>query len=109
MAFADLIERIDRAVLSHLGSVTVTYAPEVGDAVDVSGIFDANYRLSDEANAGVEQVMPAVWLRLEDLPVNPDDDEPTLTIAGNTYRVRERRTDGTDGGSVHLLLHRSGI
>jgi hypothetical protein len=109
MSFSDLVARIDRAVHGHLGSVTVTYSPEVGDAVEVQGVFDANYVLLDQGNAGVEQVGPAVWLRLEDLPVNPEDDEPTITIGALSYSVRERQTDGDVGGSIRLLLHRADL
>jgi anti-sigma factor ChrR (cupin superfamily) len=106
MAFSDHVARADQAVRDHLGSVTVTYAPAVGDAVEVAGMFDAVYVLPDQGHANVEQVTPAVWLKLEDLPTHPEDDEPTLTIAGNTYRVSERQPDGL--GTVRLLLHRTG-
>jgi hypothetical protein len=107
MAFADLVASIDDAVREHLGSVSVEYQPESGDAVEVDGLFDANYVLVDEGNAGVEQVGPAVWLKLDDLPVHPDDDEPQLTIAGKLYRVRERQPDGM--GTIRLLLHRADV
>lgn len=109
MAFADLVTRIDRAAQEHLGGVTVTYAPEVGDPVDVTGIFDENFVLIEPGESMVEQRMPAVWLRLEDLPVHPDDDDPELTIGGHTYRVRERQTDGSAGGGIRLLLHRTDL
>jgi hypothetical protein len=107
MAFADLVASIDDAVREHLGSVSVEYQPESGDAVEVDGLFDATYVLVDEGNAGVEQVGPAVWLKLDDLPVHPDDDEPQLTIAGKLYRVRERQPDGM--GTIRLLLHRADV
>jgi hypothetical protein len=109
MSFADLIAQTDRAVQEHLGGVTVTYAPEVGDAVEVTGIFDAAFMLVAPGNSSVEQAGPAVWLRLEDLPVHPDDDEPTLTIDGQDYTVRERQTDGPDGGTIRLLLHHAAV
>jgi hypothetical protein len=105
MSFADLVERADRAAQDHLGGVTVTYAPAVGAAVEVVGIFDEVYRLLDPGEAGVEQVTPAVFFRLDDLPVHPDEDEPELTIEGLTYQIRERQPDGQ--GGIRLLLHRS--
>jgi hypothetical protein len=117
MAFFDLVEDVDRAVQQHLGGATIVYQPAEGDAVTVVGMFDATYVLLDQGNAGVEQIMPAVFLRLEDLPVHPDDDEPIITIVDDDdheiviagpYRVRERQVDSVDGGSVRLLLHRSG-
>lgn len=104
--FAELVRRTDRAVQNHLGSVTVTYDPVSGPAVQVPGMFDDRYLLIDR-QAGVEQVTPAVVIRLEDLPVHPDNDEPVLTINGTTYRVRERQIDGAVGGAIRLLLHRT--
>lgn len=104
--FSDFVEGIDRAALALLGGVPVIYQPEVGAPVTVTGMFDENYTLLRPGNAGVEQVGPAVFLRLEDLPVHPDNDEPTLTIGGIAYRIRERQTDGPQGGGITLLLHR---
>jgi hypothetical protein len=103
MSFAELIERVDRAVQGQLGSVPVTYASTLG-TVEVRGMFDENHHLADPEQVGVEQVGPSVWLRLADLPANPDEDEPLLTIRGTTYRVRRRELDRT-GGTVRLLLH----
>jgi hypothetical protein len=105
VSFADHVAAADRAVQRHLGSVTVGYQPAVGAAVEVMGMFDEAYVLLDQGQAGVEQVSPVAWLRLEDLPIHPDDDEPILTIEGKVYRVRERQTDGTTGGTIRLLLH----
>lgn len=107
MAFADIVAAADRAVKGSLGGITVTYAPAVGDAADVVGVFDANYRLSEQGDAGVEQVVPAVWLTLSDLPSDPNADDPQITIAGDVYAVRERQTDSM--GTVLLLLHRADI
>ena len=106
MGYADLIERADRAALDHLGSVTVTYAPEDEDEdpVEVDGIFDENYVLLSPHTSAVEQSGPAVWLRLEDLPTDPREEEPTLTIDGVDYQVRERIIDSI--GGIRLLLHR---
>jgi hypothetical protein len=106
MAFADLVAQTDRAVQGLLGSATVTYAPAEGDPVEVIGMFDENYILVLPENAGVESAGPSVFLRLEDLPVHPDDDDPVLTIAGVDYTIRERQTDGSAGGGIRLLLHK---
>jgi hypothetical protein len=97
-AFADLVAQIDRDAFEHLGGVTVTYQPAVGASVPVTGVFDALYLLAKgSAEAGVETRGPAVFFRLEDLPADPEDDEPTLTIGGVEYRVIERRPDGLGG------------
>ncbi len=109
MAYSELIEETDRAVQDHLGGVVASYQPLVGDAVEVTGLFDENYVLVRPDNSGIEQVMPAFWVRLEDLPVHPDEDEPTITIGDRTYRVRERQLDGSVGGGIRLLLHRAEV
>ncbi len=104
MAFADLLDVATRTVRDHLGG-TVRYQPEVGDAVNVVGVFDAAYQHVNAGEAGVESASPAVFLRLADLPADPDDDEPTITVGGVDYRVRECQKDGQ--GGVVLLLHRT--
>lgn len=108
MGFADLIATADSAVLSHLGAVDVVYQPSVGDPVTVQGLYDENYTLIDEGNNAVEQIGPAVWLTLSALPADPQTDDPTITIQGREYRVRERQTDGF-GGTVRLLLLRADL
>lgn len=98
MVFAELVAAADRAVQANLGGEPVTYQPAAGSAVVVVGVFDAVYVLTKgDAEAGVETLGPAVFLRLEDLPVNPEDDEPTLLLGAVEYRVIERRPDGIGG------------
>jgi len=108
MAFVDLVASTDRVAQTHLGGVPVVYAPTVGDPDNVVGIFDPNYRLVEPGEAGVEQVVPVVWLTLADLSVHPDNTDPTLTIThpthGGAYTVRERKPDGM--GTILLVLHR---
>ena len=111
MAFADLAAQTDRAALAAFGE-PVTYTPQGGPPTSVRpngdpliGIFDLQYVLAKgSAEAGVESLGPAVFLLLEDLPTNPEDDEPTLTIGAVTYRVTERRPDGM--GGIVLALRR---
>ncbi len=98
MAFSDLVALVDRAAQAALGGELLTYTPEAVGPVEVTGIFDEQYVLAKgTAEAGVETLGPAVFLRLEDLPTDPEDDEPTLTIRGAVYRVTERRPDGMGG------------
>ena len=107
MAFGDLIAATDRATQTHLGGVTATYTPEHGAPVeDIAAMFDENFLLVDPDRPGVETVAPVVTFRLEDLPTDPRDDDPTITINGVEYTVDQRITDGTIGGSIRLLLHR---
>ncbi len=104
MSFADLVAGIDRATRNLLGGVSVSYQPAFGIAVTVQGMFDAQYLLVANGEAGVEQRGPAVFLRLEDLPTDPEEDEdPWVTINGISYQVTARKPDGQ--GGIVLLLH----
>jgi hypothetical protein len=102
MAFPALLAAADRAAL-HLQGGPVRYTTSAGVAADVEGIFDATYVRSDAGPTGVVSFGPAVFLRLSDLPSDPDADQPVLLIAGVTYRVAEPKKDGQ--GGVLLMLH----
>lgn len=104
MTFATLIADADRAVQNNLGASSITYQPSVGPAVVVKGMFDPVFVLVDDGNMGQEQTTPSVFVLLADLPVDPIDDDPTITVEGVNYRVRERRVDPV-GQAVRLLLH----
>ena len=109
MSFFDLIARADRAAQRALGGVPVIYRPASGAPVTVPGIFDAQYVLVEGptdagTEIGVESRVPAVFLRLSDLPVDPLQDEPILTIGGNDYRVRKRIPDGIGGFTLALWV-----
>lgn len=104
MGWPALLAAADRAALQHLGGA-VRYAPTAGTPVDVEGIFDAAFVRADAGQAGVVTSGPAVFLRLADLPSDPETDDPAITIAGVTYRVHEPRKDGQ--GGVLLLLHQT--
>jgi hypothetical protein len=106
MSFDALILAADRAAQALLGGVVVSYKPAISPAVNVTGIFDAQYVLAKgSAEAGVEATGPAVFFRFSDLPVDPESDDPILTINGLTYSVTERRPDGL--GGIVLVLRRS--
>ena len=102
--FAALIERVDRAAFVALGGVPVVYKPAAGGQIAITGIFDTGYVLAKTsiAEGGVESCGPTVFLRLSDLPLDPEFDDPTLTIGGFDYHVIERRPD--DVGGIVLAL-----
>lgn len=102
--FKTLVEQVDRSVQANLGGVPVIYQPAIGAPVTVTGVFDSQFVLVEgtTGDAGVEALGPAVFLRLDDLPTDPEVDTPTLTIASVIYRVVERRPDGF-GGIVLVL------
>lgn len=102
MSFADLLEAADDAARETLGE-DVTYTPGVGGAETVRGIFDAAYTKMDAGHAGVSATVPAVFLRIEDLPSDPNDDtDCRITAGGTVYKVREAEPDG-QGGVVCFL------
>lgn len=73
----------------------ITYQPASGPAVSVSVVFsDPSMVVQGNADSGVETLAPTVFGRLEDLPVDPEFDDPILTIGGVAYRVTERRPAG---------------
>ncbi len=105
MSFGELVAGIDRAAMGLLGGESVIYRPTVEAEVEVVGVFDERYVLAKgDAEAGVETIGPAVFLRLEDLPVEPEDDEPIVEIRGVEYRVIERQPDGMGGVVLVLRL-----
>lgn len=97
--FADLIEEVDRVAIATFGDeVAIVYTAQTGEFATVTGIFDESYVLAKgSAEAGVETLGPAVFLRISDLPVDPLTDKPTITINGLDYKVTERRPDGIGG------------
>lgn len=100
--FADLFPTMDRDMLDSLGG-PVIYQPELGAAVTVTGIFDAPYVLAQGVGeTGVEAARPRVFLLLVDLPIDPELDDPTITIGEVDYHVFERQPDGV-GGIVLVL------
>lgn len=105
MAFGDLIAAADRNAQALLGGEPVAYHPQAGPAVTVTGIFDEPFMLvQGGAEDGVETKVPTVFLRLADLPTDPEVDHPTLTIRGVTYRVWKRQPAGF--GSIQLWLRK---
>lgn len=106
MSFSDVLAAADRSIIGDANLTdSVRYAPSIGEAVEVQGIFDRQYVNVDAGGeAGVSSSGPAVWLLLDDLPTspNPIDDEPSITVDEVEYEVKEARPDGK-GGVLFLL------
>lgn len=120
MNWPGLIAQTDTALVAHLGVVT-TYQPTIGPAITVAGIFDAAYVRVEAGEAGISSRGPMVFYRLGDsgslvtlagveclaeLPHDPEEDDPTITIDGVTYEVAETRKDRQGGVQLHLLEQR---
>jgi hypothetical protein len=102
MNWPGLVAQSDNTLVKSFGILT-TYDPATGPAISVRGIFDAAYVRVEAGEAGVSSSGPAVFYRLSDLPVDPDNDDPEITINGVRYRVAELKKDGQ--GGVVMLLH----
>lgn len=105
MAFADLLRVADQSVRGHLGG-SVVYSPSVGAPVTVPAVFDAAHVRADVGQiSAAASVGPAVFVRLEELPSNPEEDTGArITNAGVAYTIHEVHPDGL--GGAYLLLHR---
>lgn len=114
-SFAELVAAVDRAAIAAFGDsedgepVPATYTPNGGAGVPVTGIFDEQHVLAKgDAEAGVSVVTaPALFVRLDDLPEDPQDAaaEPTITIRARDYRVVDTVPDGI--GGIVLVLRRT--
>jgi hypothetical protein len=104
MGFTDVVGEM-RAALNDTFGVETLYAPLVGAPITVTGVFKNDYLRADAGEAGAQTTTPIVDYRLDDLPIDPDDDDPRITIAGIVYRVIEVQKDSRRG--VRLLLHRT--
>lgn len=102
MDFNSLISVASDATLTHLGE-DVTYTPTVGAAASVRGVFDASFQRADVATPGVASSGPAIFLRLSDLPSDPETDTTaTVTVSGTAYRTVSCEKDGRGMVVVHL-------
>jgi hypothetical protein len=117
MHWPGLVAQSDTTLVKSLG-IPTTYDPATGPAISVAGIFDAAYVRVEAGEAGVSSAGPAVFYRLGtssavvtsggidyllELPVDPENDDPTITINGVEYQVVEVKKDGQ--GGVLLQLH----
>jgi hypothetical protein len=122
MGFADQVARVDRSARKILGGEPVVYrigggggafSPAFSAAfagvpsaqeVTVIGIFDMPYLLSQgDEHAGVGVATPSVFLRRDELPSDPEFDDPLLTIRGVVYRVvGGGEPDGLGGITLRL-------
>lgn len=125
MGFADLVARVDRTAQRVLGGEPVIYrvgggggafspafSPAFAGApgaheVTVTGIFDTPYLLSQgDQQAGVGVATPSVFLRRDELPTDPEVDNPLLTIRGVVYRVvGGGEPDGLGGITLRLRVN----
>lgn len=84
----------------------ILYKPANGPEVLVKVISAAPYvRLQGDEPAGVEASLPSVFVKLDALPVDPELDDPTVTIDGVAYRVTERKPAGL--GAIRLMLRKA--
>lgn len=105
MAFEDLVELADRACIAALGPQSITYTSGAAVAVVINAIFDDSTVSMNSADTQTNDTGPWVFVRLDDLSSDPDQDEPTITIGAQQYRVAD--VDRDNMGGARLRLHRS--
>jgi hypothetical protein len=105
MGFASLLSQADALTLKVLGEGDIVYTAGGGASATVAGVFDALHVLVDAGEASIISSGPAVFLRLADLPSDPETDlGARVTRAGTVYAFKDVRKDGT--GGVLLVLRR---
>jgi hypothetical protein len=105
MGFASLIAVADRSASLVLGE-SIVYTPSVGDPVTVNAIYDTRHMRVTPGSVSdrVTSFVPAVWVRIADLPGDPGDDPgATITAGGVVYRVKELVPDVCGGLLIYLL------
>lgn len=103
MSFEAELQRADAAVADKLGGPAV-YRTGAGLELPLTGPFDAAYVRSDPRGPGISANSPAIFARVEELPVGFEGDTAaTVTRNGKTYSIVELQPDGL--GGVLLLLH----
>jgi len=104
-----MVRQMDDALIKTFGkpAAEITYLPEQSIVpVGVPGIFDEAYVLAEVGEAGVASTAPVLFCRREQLPVDPDEDDPIITVDGVEYTKREVKPDG-QGGLIIVLRKRN--
>lgn len=106
--FETLMAGVDRVLLDAFKKLngSIQYTPGAGGApITVDAIWDNRFVQADVGRMGASAEGPQVFMRLSDLPDNPESGDPTFTIEGKDYRVTQVQPDGV-GGAVILLAER---
>jgi hypothetical protein len=100
--WAGLVGRLNTACVEHLGQA-VQYRTGAGQVVTIDDvIFDDGHVRIDATPAGVTSTGPWVFVKLADLPTDPEEDDPDVMVNGTTYRVFEVQRDGQGGAKLML-------
>lgn len=101
-AWDALIEAADRACIAALGTTSITYTSSDNQTVVVDGLFQASTVPINAGEAGATSTGPWIFVRLEDLSSDPDNDGPTITVGSQDYTVAKSDKDGLGGVKIHL-------
>lgn len=103
MGFRAHMSIVDRAA-GHVLGETVQYTPSGGETISVAGVFDRSATVAQLQDPGVTTARPMLFVRADQLPGDPDVDDPRIVAGGVSYRLAEpARLDGA--GGVMLILH----
>lgn len=85
MSFADHANRLDEAVMQHLGDGTCTYTGAGFVAKDIGHILDRSHEVYDENQ--LAQRVTAISVMVADVPTSRQGD--TITTASRTWTVQQ--------------------
>jgi hypothetical protein len=92
-----LVVGMDAALLPTLG-VPASYTTSAAVVVGIDKVIFDNGHTRVQANTvGVVDTRPWLFLRLSDLPVDPETDDGTFTVDGVNYKIVEPQRDGQGG------------
>ena len=86
---------------------SVTYTPQGGSAVSLSGIFNAQTEVIEDGAGGipVRSTLPSLGFKTSAIAPSVAKAGDTVTVRSTSYKVRAVEDDGE--GMVRVLLHRS--
>lgn len=97
MPFADSVNRLDDACLRAFGR-QVTYTPQTGAPLMVTGILDAGAR-QEEATPGAYALLFVRAAAFAEPPARGDE----VTVGASVYKVVDLEADAE--GGLRLVLH----
>jgi hypothetical protein len=101
MGFSKKVDRLLNASKRAFGE-KVTFYPKAGGAIEVTGIFSADFQIVDpETDQIISTNQPGLGVNLNDFETDPKQNDE-VEIRGTKYRVTDKREDG-QGGATLLL------
>ena len=102
MAFKDLVGGLLSVAIPTFGE-TVYYHPDKGGSFTICAVFDEAFEYVDpDTEELVATVMPAIGVKLADIPFKPTR-EDEVRIGKRRFEVVDSQEDGQ--GGARIILH----